>query len=188
MILCCQSGGYAPFANTQWDMSILGSTSPSLSLPFIIPPPVVRLMHEDVMEWLQRISANKQKCKGISRKEKEAAWRALEQRDTIQCQAKTHIQNLSFNFTFSTILGCFWCMLLFTEGQIIVGECTQIIIYSVHIQQAAKQLFFLCMVHAKFTVWCMAWLIISYFYMYDIQGLYTIMSLWVWKHIIMSMD
>ena len=41
---------------------------------------------EEVMEWLQRITANKQKRKGISRKEKEAAWRALEQRDTIQAK------------------------------------------------------------------------------------------------------
>ena len=50
------------------------------------PSPAVIQADEDVVEWLQRITANKQKRKGISRKEKEAAWRALEQRDTIQAK------------------------------------------------------------------------------------------------------
>jgi hypothetical protein len=59
------------------------SLSPSSPSP---PPSPPCQADEDVVEWLQRVTANKQKRKGISRKEKESAWRALEQRDTIQAK------------------------------------------------------------------------------------------------------
>ena len=39
----------------------------------------------EVMEWLRRLMTNRQKKKSPSRKEKEAAWKALEQREAL-CQ------------------------------------------------------------------------------------------------------
>ena len=39
----------------------------------------------EVMEWLRRFTANRQKKKSASRKEREAAWKVLEQREAL-CQ------------------------------------------------------------------------------------------------------